>query len=144
MTSKIDWEQYAARTNSEDAAQIALFGFAADNVGKYRELKFMFHVPNGGLRNKREAGKLKAMGVKAGVPDVWLPAPKPYEIDGYKELAYGLAIELKKTKGGVVRDNQIDWLEELSAQGYATRVCKGFIEARDALIEYLEGRWVQR
>lgn len=29
-----------------------------------------FHVPNGGARTKAEAGIFKAMGVKAGVPDV--------------------------------------------------------------------------
>jgi len=29
-------------------------------------------VPNGGSRNKREAGRLKAEGVKAGVPDLCL------------------------------------------------------------------------
>lgn len=29
-----------------------------------------FHVPNGGKRTKAEAGRFKAMGVKAGVPDL--------------------------------------------------------------------------
>ena len=29
-----------------------------------------FHVPNGGLRNKREAAKLKRMGVLPGVADI--------------------------------------------------------------------------
>ena len=31
-----------------------------------------FHVPNGGGRSKAEAGAFKAMGVKAGVPDVYI------------------------------------------------------------------------
>lgn len=31
-----------------------------------------FHVPNGGGRSKAEAGVLKAMGVKAGVPDIYI------------------------------------------------------------------------
>lgn len=31
---------------------------------------FWFHVPNGGARSKAEAGAFKAMGVKAGVPDI--------------------------------------------------------------------------
>lgn len=31
---------------------------------------FWFHVPNGGKRNKIEAGILKALGVRAGVPDI--------------------------------------------------------------------------
>ena len=29
-----------------------------------------FHCPNGGARSKAEAGALKAMGVKAGIPDI--------------------------------------------------------------------------
>jgi hypothetical protein len=29
-----------------------------------------FHVPNGGLRSKREAARLKGIGVVAGVPDI--------------------------------------------------------------------------
>lgn len=33
------------------------------------------HVPNGGLRSKREAALLKAMGVLAGVPDIVVMAP---------------------------------------------------------------------
>lgn len=31
---------------------------------------FWFHPPNGGSRSKAEAGAFKAMGVKAGVPDI--------------------------------------------------------------------------
>ena len=31
-----------------------------------------FHVPNGGARSKAEAGVLKAMGVRAGVPDIYI------------------------------------------------------------------------
>lgn len=31
---------------------------------------FIIHIPNGGYRKPAEANKLKAMGVKAGVPDL--------------------------------------------------------------------------
>ena len=34
-----------------------------------------FHCPNGGFRNKIEAGRLKAQGVKAGIPDIGVPLP---------------------------------------------------------------------
>jgi hypothetical protein len=37
------------------------------------ELAVMYAIPNGGLRSKAAAGKLKAEGVKAGVPDICLP-----------------------------------------------------------------------
>jgi hypothetical protein len=34
-----------------------------------------FHIPNGELRDKRTAGKLKQMGLKAGLPDIALIGP---------------------------------------------------------------------
>lgn len=36
----------------------------------------VFAIPNGGSRNKAEAAKLKAEGVSAGVPDLFIPIPK--------------------------------------------------------------------
>lgn len=36
---------------------------------------FCFHVPNGGGRSKAEAGILKAMGVLAGMPDLFVMGP---------------------------------------------------------------------
>jgi len=39
----------------------------------------IFAIPNGGKRNRIEAAKLKRQGVKPGVPDIFLPAPR----DGY-------------------------------------------------------------
>src|SRR6266576_1994743 len=62
-----------ALSGSENAEQTALFCWAGLNQIKYPPLKWMFAVPNGGFRFKREAGRLKAGGVKAGVPDVVLP-----------------------------------------------------------------------
>ena len=48
---------------------------------------FWFHCPNGGSRNAIEASKLKAMGVKAGIPDCLIMDQRK----GYS----GMAIELK-------------------------------------------------
>lgn len=36
----------------------------------------VFHVPNGGGRSKAEAGILKAMGVLAGMPDLFVLGPR--------------------------------------------------------------------
>lgn len=33
----------------------------------------IFHIPNGGRRDKREAASLKRQGVKPGVPDLFVP-----------------------------------------------------------------------
>lgn len=41
----------------------------------YPVLEWIIHVPNGGKLPRGLAGKLKAMGVKKGVPDILLPLP---------------------------------------------------------------------
>lgn len=50
----------------------------------------IFHIPNGGKRNKFEAARLHAMGVKPGVSDLFLPIP----IRNY----HGAFFELKAEK----------------------------------------------
>ena len=50
----------------------------------------LFHVPNGGFRNRHEAARFKAMGVRSGVPDLLLLIP-------CRKYNY-LAIELKAGK----------------------------------------------
>ena len=94
------------------------------------ELKLMFHVPNGGGRSKAEAGRFKAEGVKAGVPDIFLPVPS--------QGMHGLFIELKRLKGGTVSREQKAWMEALTMQGYAAVVCRGAAEAEEAICDYLQ------
>ena len=62
--------------NKEADEQEALFAWAEYQKGKYPELELMYHIPNGGSRNKAEAARLKAQGVKPGVPDICLPVPR--------------------------------------------------------------------
>lgn len=126
MSKPITPEQLC-RSGSEDGHQLALFCFAASSG--IPELRWLFHIPNGGSRHIAEAGKLKAMGVKSGVPDIFLPIGR----NGFK----GLWIELKKPVKGIVSKEQSEWLGFLSAEGYATRVCFGWEEARNALLDYL-------
>lgn len=126
-------EQLAA-SGSEDGEQLALMCWCALNVVEYPELKWLFHIPNGGSRDKREAGKLKGMGVKSGVPDLCLPIKRG--------IYSGLWIELKKIKKKgkqlEAADSQEPWLEHLRSQGFGAIVCRGWIEARDTLIQYLK------
>lgn len=90
----------------------------------------MFHIPNGGSRNKIEAAKLKRQGVRAGVPDIFLPAAR----GGY----HGLFIELKRQTGGKVSREQEEMIKALRAQGYRAEVCRGWDEARETIQRYLE------
>lgn len=117
----------------EDTEQIWLFRWAADMQRlKYPELELMHHIPNGGHRSKAEAGRFKAEGVKAGIPDVFLPVAR----NGF----HGLYIELKRQKYGRLSPDQEDKIPKLRAQGYRVEVCKGFQQAADLIEDYLSGK----
>lgn len=47
--------------------QRKLFQWTTFIRAKHPEIDLMFHIPNGGSRNKLEAANLKKQGVKAGV-----------------------------------------------------------------------------
>lgn len=91
--------------------------------------KYLIHIPNGGSRNIIEAAKLKKMGVKAGVSDLFLAYPNG--------IYYGLWIELKRRKGGILTKGQRDWLYIMQAVGYSTVVAYGWEEAKEMITEYL-------
>ena len=40
----------------------------------HRRGLFIFHIPNGGHRSMREGMRFKAIGVVAGIPDLFIPA----------------------------------------------------------------------
>lgn len=117
---------------SEGQEQAALFSWAELEMkrGRYPELRMMFHVPNGGGRSKAEAGRFKAEGVKAGVPDIFLPVPR----GNY----HGMFIEMKKRKGGKVSAEQKVWLAELAEQGYFAVVAFGWEDASEQIRSYLD------
>ncbi|WP_207869539.1 VRR-NUC domain-containing protein [Pseudomonas sp. 51_B] len=93
--------------------------------------KLIYHVPNGGHRVKAVAGKLKAQGVKAGVPDLVLPMAR----GGY----FGLYIEFKAKPpfDAEVSPSQDAYLQMLTAQNYLAIVCRGSIDAVEAIRAYL-------
>lgn len=119
-----------ASHGSEDSHQKAIMQWVAYNLNKYPELKWLHHSPNGGSRDKREGAKFKAMGVKRGFPDLILLVPRG--------KYYGLMIELKKLKGGVVSDEQDEWKNYLNSAGYYASVCRGWQEAIAVIETYLK------
>jgi hypothetical protein len=118
-----------AKSGSEDAMQMALFCWAQQNQDKYPELKYLFHIPNGGFRDIRTAGKLRATGVKKGVPDICLPVKRG--------LFSGLWIELKKDYKAPISKEQEEWLDFLRTQGFAALVCVGWTDAKEVIECYL-------
>lgn len=119
---------------SEHDEQVALFEWAAFAASKHPELELLYAIPNGGERSKATAGKLKAAGVKAGVPDVCLPVPRG---------GYGACyIELKRPSQpgrprGSETARQRTWRLALLQAGNDSQVCTGWTQARDALLLYL-------
>jgi hypothetical protein len=93
-------------------------------------------IPNGAARRGQNAHGLVAQGLRPGVPDLFLACPS-------REWA-GLWIELKRRRGGRLAPEQREWLDRLRGQGYRAEVCKGWEEAREAILAYLgSGGWTE-
>lgn len=116
----------------EHAEQVALcrwWSLYARRTGIAESL--LFAIPNGGRRDAVTGARLKAEGVRAGVPDMFLAVPR--------KNAPGLFLELKKRKGGRVSENQKNVHEALSEAGYPVRICRGWDEAKRAIEDYIGG-----
>lgn len=116
---------------SEHSEQVALMEWATLVRSQRPELDFLYAVPNGGFRQPATARKLKAEGVKPGVPDLCLPVSR----SGF----HGLYLEMKATDGRL-SEIQVRWLTALRSNGYAACVAYSFDQARQILVDYLEDR----
>ena len=119
--------------NSEHAEQVALMQWwelSSHLFGIPEQL--LFAIPNGGQRNLIVARKLKAEGVRAGVPDLFLAVPSM----GYN----GLFVEMKQAHAGRTSSAQNEMLSLLEAQGFRTAVCHGWRNAAFTIRAYLEAR----
>ena len=104
------------RLDDESGHQEALFSWAAYRTEIMPELQYMYHVPNGGKRDKATAAVLKRQGARAGY--------------------HGLYIELKAGENTTTK-KQKEWLEYLRQQGYYTAVCYGWQPAAQLIEQYL-------
>ena len=77
----------------------------------------IFAIPNGGSRSRSEGGRLKAEGVSAGVPDLFVPE-------------WLLWIEMKRADGGTLSAEQKDWRDYLQGIGHSWIVCHGLEDAK--------------
>ena len=82
---------------------------------------FVFHVPNGGLRSKSEAARMKWQGVTAGVPDLVMISSGG--------VAHFLEV---KAKGGVLSDAQRRIMEALDLLQAPVCVVKSIDDVRAA------------
>lgn len=76
-------------TESEEQQTVMEWAEAAS--GRWPELRLLYHVPNEGQRSMATGGRLRAEGLKSGVPDLCLPSAHGQY--------HGLYIEMKRTQG---------------------------------------------
>lgn len=86
--------------------------------------------PSGGKRDARTAARLKAEGVKPGVPDITVAIARG--------RWHGMFIELKRQEKGVVSAEQVKRMRALTDAGYHCIVARGCESAWAALNDYLE------
>lgn len=120
----------------EHAEQVAVVQWAelvtVPGLGRLGD--YLFAVPNGSYlgRDARTRAivmrKLKAAGLKPGVPDLLLALPRG--------AWHGLFIEMKR-RGGRVSEDQVAWRDRLRGVGYAAEVCEGADAARAVIRRYL-------
>jgi len=72
--------------------------------------------------------KMARTGYVKGFPDLFIYEPRG--------AFFGLAIEMKKEKGGTASPEQKRWQEQLRNRGYASYICKGNEEAIKVIDEY--------
>ena len=113
---------------SEFSEQVIVMDWARDNTNTFPELKYLFHIPNGGYRDIVTGSRMKRAGVKKGVPDLCFPMSN--------HLWHGLWIEMK-FGDSELSPEQIVWQDFLEIQGYKAIVCHSGNEAIRALQEYL-------
>lgn len=95
------------------------------------ELALIYAIPNGGHRHPAVGAKMKAEGVKAGMPDLHLPVPRGAHGSLYIEV---------KAPGEKPTKHQLDRHAELRSAGNVVVVCDGVQQLIDITLAYLEGR----
>lgn len=116
---------------TEEQEQAAVIEWAMLMSKQFPDLEDIFHIGNGGLRSKSEAVRLKKIGVKPGVSDLFLPAP----VGKY----HGLWVEMKRQKGGKLSPDQKDWIDRMNRKGYLAVRADGAEEACEIIYKYLTG-----
>lgn len=96
-------------TSTEHALQAAVVAECDRRAISDARWGMLFAIPNGGQRHAAVAAKLRAEGVRAGVPDLFLACPSR----GY----HGAFVELKVGRN-YPSTHQRAWISALSTHGY--------------------------
>lgn len=126
------WSNMACRFGlkaADDPKSYTVPGWAMTNPSPpIPQLKWLHAIHNQGHGDAIRGAKAKAEGVKPGVFDLFLPVP----MGEYS----GLYLELKVGKGQP-SDKQLEFADDMRANGYACELAYGWLEAREKILEYL-------
>ncbi len=114
---------------TEHQEQCAVIQWAKLMEPRHPALALLYAIPNGGDRHAAVGRKLKAEGVRAGVPDLCLPVSR--------HRYNALYIEMKRADGGRISKAQAKWIKALAAEKNKVEVCAGAGEAFRIIEEYL-------
>jgi hypothetical protein len=91
---------------------------------------FWLHIPNEGKRKASTGAKLKRLGLLGGAADIII-----FDAPPLHPCAKGVALELKRTKGGSTSEDQEKFLEKMGNRGWITHVAHG----ANAALDFLRG-----
>lgn len=121
----LDKDPDRIKGNQEHYEQVRVFHyFERHHPDIYQRLAA---TPNGGMRSKATAGKMKAEGQKRGYPDMSLDVPKG--------IYHGMKVELKYGSNRL-SEEQVEYLQRLRADGYYSVLCVGWNEVVEAIMAY--------
>lgn len=100
-------------------------------------LQWTHAIPNGFYRSPAMRGKAKREGVKAGILDVFVPAPEMAAVNRTRRVEYaGFYIEMK-VKGRPLRDEQKQFMDYLSLVNYRSALCFTWQDAAREMVKFL-------
>ena len=126
--------QNTAGAGSESQEQAALISWWRMASPVLAPNVILCAIPNGGARDAITGARMKKECVVKGMPDLLLCCARCGR--------HGLFVEMKARRGRV-SEAQHDLFPLLEAQGYGVAVCFGWLEAKQAIEDYLAGRLYQ-
>lgn len=115
--------------HKESDHQVTFFDVLRLNERQFPIFKDVYHVPNGGHRHEAVALKLRAEGVKPGIPDIHL--------DAARRGFHGFKCELKVERNKL-GENQIYFRKRYIEEGFFTHSAWHYAELLAMLLWYLD------
>lgn len=90
--------------------------------------RFTFSIPNERKTTPQQGLTLKRMGLRPGVSDIFV---------GVQNIKYGGYFLELKAGSNLPTEHQLQFMEDMSKQGYYCSWCKGYEKAKESIEWYL-------